>query len=258
VTASTAGITRTRRVGYAWYAMAIVLVAVLAGPTARAGTITRADGPTHCVSAPGSQDDWMDLQDGDTCQVVAFGVVRGSKPPIYYQLQTYLSDGQTPETEQVHGDFIVGGPLNDGAGVALLVSPPGSTTLTVLRGWSGGDAVITAPRIVRTPQGSILVLEMSADVSSSPNYDTIFRAAGGKWTQVTDDWSAKLTIPKGVNQRHGNAMDWPTLRAFGAFWKPDDPECCPTGGTYIAQLRLNGNHLRLVSVRNSHGELPFP
>ena len=246
------------RIGHACCALAIFLVTLLGGPAARAVTIARADAPRHCVSAPESQDEWGDLDGNDTCRVVAFGVVRGSTPPIYYQLQAYLSDGQKPETEQVQGSFIVGGPLNDGAGVVLLVATPGGTTLTKLKGWSGGDAVITAPRLVRTPQGAILVVEMGADVSSSPNDDAIFRVTNGRWTEVTDDWSAKIEIPVGVEQWHGNAMDWPTLRAFGALWKPHDPQCCPTGGSYIAQLRLEGNHLRLASVRISRGELSFP
>jgi hypothetical protein len=53
-------------------------------------------------------------------------------------------------------------------------------------------------------------------------------------------------------------VDWPTLRAYGALWKADDAECYPTGGSYIAQLRLDGSRLSLRSVRYSRHDLPFP
>jgi hypothetical protein len=99
---------------------------------------------------------------------------------------------------------------------------------------------------------------MGAMVSSSPNDDAVFRAISGKWVQVKDDWSTEIDIPQGLDQRHGSARDWPTLRAYGALWKPDDDECCPTGGSYIAQLRLDGSKLRLGSVRYSRHDLPFP
>jgi hypothetical protein len=250
--------TYMRSVGHACCVVAIILFATLAWSTVRAATIPPADSTKACLDAPGTQDDWIDLQDGDICRVVGFGTVVGATPPIYYQLQAYLTQDQTPETETVEGDFIIGGPLNDGAGVVLLALVPGNASLMPLRGWSGGGAVITAPRVVRTKQGPIVVLKMSGDVSSNPTYDATFRYVGGKWTRVTDNWSGQIKLPKGVGQRHGNSMDWPTLRAFGALWRQSDAECCPTGGSYIAQLRLDGSHLRLVSVHFSHEDLSFP
>ena len=33
--------------------------------------------------------------------------VPGSKPPVYYQLQAYLTAGQVPETETVEGQLVV-------------------------------------------------------------------------------------------------------------------------------------------------------
>lgn len=246
------------------FGQACALAMICASPFAcfaakPAAIITLDDGPKHCVSTPGTQLVWwQDLQDGDTCRVVGFSVVPHSAPPVYYQLQAYLTPGQTPETEQDQGDYIVGGPNNDGAGVVLLVPSPGSTTLTRLQGWSGSDAVIYAPRIVQTSQGPILLVKMTAMASAHPNEDVVFRAIGGAWTPMTDDWGAKVVAPKGAAQSHGNAMDWPTLRAYGAFWKPHDAQCCPTGGSYIAQLRLDGSHLRLASIRYSRDDLPFP
>jgi hypothetical protein len=237
---------------------AVSCAAALACTDAKAAAITETHAARHCVDVQGTRDEWTDLDEGDTCKVVAFELVRGSSPPVYYQLQVYLTKGQTPETERVRGRLIAGGPENDGAGVALLMPAHGGRTLTTLQGWKGGGGVITAPAVVRTPQGPILVVEMSADLSSNPTDDVAFRSINGKWVEMTDAWSQEVDIPEGLNQRHGNAMDWPTLRAYGALWKVDDAECCPTGGSYIAQLQLDGSTLRLGSIRYSRRDLPFP
>jgi len=236
------------------YVLAIIFIATVAWSTAGAQTIPPADGSKACFTASDTQDDWTDLPDGDKCRVVEFGAVVGVKSPIYYQLQVYLSQDQAPEAEQSNEGLIVGGPLNDGAGVVLL-APVSSTPLGA---WSGGGAVITAPRVVQTTQGPILIIAMSADISSNPNHDAVFRYIAGKWTLMTDDWSKQVKVPQGMDQRHGNAMDWKTLRAFGAFWLPNDLEYDPTGGSYIAQLPLDGSHLSLSSIFYSRNNLPFP
>jgi hypothetical protein len=241
--------------GRAWVAVFLACV----GGQAAAASLPVADAAKSCVAAPLRKDMWQDLQDGDACRVVAFGRVAGAVPPVFYQLQAYLAAGQVPETATVQGDLSAGGPENDGAGAALLVPSADGRALVTLEGWSGGEAVVGQPRIVQTRQGPILVLPLDAQASSHPQYDTVYRVLHGKWTQVdTDHWIADVKVPKGTLQEHGNAMDWPGLRAFGTFSRPRDHGCCPTGGTYIARLRLDGARLRLVSVRISRGDLPFP
>lgn len=239
-------------------ALTFMLIAMGASPVAQAATIPQADVPKFCMNAPDAKADWLDFADGDTCRIVRFGLIANATPPIFYQMQSYLSAGQTPEVEELNGNVIVGGALNDGAGLVLLTPAPDGAALIPLRGWSGGGAVITVPRIVNTLQGPILVIPMSADVSSNPNDDAVMRYVGRTWTELTDDWYQHINLPPGVEQRKGNAMDWVTLRAFGALWRHGDAECCPTGGSYIAQLRLDGSHLRLASVRYSSGDMPFP
>lgn len=97
-------------------------------------------------------------------------------------------------------------------------------------------------------QGSILIIGNSERVSSYPTNALVFRAITGKWTLVANEWSGQVRVPNGLDQRNGNAMDWPTLRAFGTFWKPDDAQCCPTGA-YIAKLWLDGSLLRIRPLR---------
>ncbi len=211
---------------------------------AAADTLPLVDGPKRCAAAPRQRGMWQDLADDDVCRVVAFGRVPGAAPSMFYQLQAYLA----PNTA---------GP--EGAGAVLLLPSPDGRTLMTLGGWSGSGATVERPRIVRTRQGRILVLPMSATVSSHPTDDVVLRVVGRRWVQVsTHDWWEGVHNPSGAEQRNGNAMDWPTLRAYGAFWRQADSECCPTGGSYVARLRLDGTRLRLAAIRYSRGDLPFP
>lgn len=238
-------------------ALATLTLAAWPAVAAHTGALAIADGARHCAAAPGTQSMWDVLQDGDTCRVVAFGPVLNAAPPVYYQLQVYLAAGETPALRDTDGGLSVGGPGSDGAGIALLVPEPDGQTLKLLKGWSGENALVETPRIVRTRQGPILLAPMAATVRAVPNNDAVFRAIGGAWQLVDDDWSHRIVVPARLEQRHGNAMDWSILRAYGALWNRTDAECCPSGGSYIAQLRLDGTHLRLAAVRYSRHALQF-
>lgn len=197
--------------------------------------------PQRCAPATATRAQWEDIEAGARCRVSAFRRVPGSHPALYYQLQDY--DG--PVADDPHG-----------VGIALMSATGDRSGMRVIAGWSGSNATIEPPRVVRTVQGQIIVIPMSASVSSVPQNDIVLRLIGGAWAIVaTDRWH--VAIPKGVEQWHGNAMDWPRLRAFGALWKPNDAECCPTGGSYVAQLRLDRRTLRVASVRYSKRLLPF-
>lgn len=218
----------------------------LASPAPPAFTATITAGPAPCLAAPTHMVLWQELDPQDSCRVTARGRAAGTTPPVFFQMQAYDAPGG-PHTSP------------DGIGLVLFTTSGTRLKPIPLAGWSGGDAFIDPPRIVATVQGPILVVPMSATVSIHPTYDALFRLLRGRWTEIPAfDWLARVHAPAGTVQRHGNAMDWPTLRAYGAFWRPDDPECCGTGGSYIAQLRLSGARLTLEGIRTSPGELPFP
>ncbi len=205
-----------------------------------------AGSPTaRCFPGIKTQVLWEEIEPGQRCRVVAFRVVPGTRATLFYQRQAYDLPEKNTDT------------ASTGTGIVLVAKMSGHSAFRRVAGWAGSNAWIGRPRQVRTRQGSIVVIPMSAQASIHPTYDAVLRVVGRKWTSVpTDQW--QVTIPRGLEQRHGNAMDWPHLRAFGAMWKPGDPECCPSGGTYIAQLRLDHATLRVASVRYSRHELPFP
>ena len=112
------------------------------------------------------RDDWQELQNGDVCRVVAFG--QHAAPKLFYQIQAFLAAGENPEVQQLSAGISIGGPDNDGAGLALLVPLPDGKNLTVLLGWSGAGAVVETPRVVQTRRGPILIASMAAMVTSHP------------------------------------------------------------------------------------------
>lgn len=234
----------------------LLMLSALWPMPAAASTIAVAEAPRRCVAV-----DPIDLDEApdpaDTCRVVAFGRVKGAMPPLLYQLQVWLGDGQAAQTQRIAAGLQVGGPSSNGAGAAVL-RPAGKGLLRLVAGAAGRSAVITEPRLVRTAQVPIVVVPAGATISMHPNLDLVFRVVGGRWTEVAGAWMEHVRTPHGVAQRHGNVVDWLRLRAFGAFWKPPDAECCPTGGSYVARLRLDGRHLVLDSIRYYRGDLPFP
>lgn len=235
----------------------LLLPCGLALPPAAATTIAVAEAPLRCVAVGALGFD--DVPDpANRCEVVAFGRVRGTVPPLSYQLQAWPAGGQAPPSQRGAAGLQVGGPPSNGTGVALLTPTAGKGLLRLVAGGAGRSAVIAEPRLVRTTQGPLVVIQAGATMSMHPNFDQALRLIGGRWTKVTDGWSGHIRIPKGVAQWHDSAIDWRRLRAFGGLWKPDDAACCPTGGSYIAHLRLDGRRLVLGSIQYYRGSLPFP
>ncbi|PTQ60064.1 hypothetical protein C8J45_11315 [Sphingomonas sp. PP-CE-3G-477] len=95
---------------------------------------------------------------------------------------------------------------------------------------------------------------MSAPVSFVVQNDVVLRVIGGTWAiDATYGW--RVAIRNGVEQWHGNAMDWPHVRRVV---EANNAECCSTGGSYVEQLPLDRRTMRAASVGYSHGARPFP
>ncbi len=198
-----------------------------------------------------------DPDPGDSCVVTAFNVIPHSQPRLVYQQQAFLSPEQAkakPKPQALLDD-----PLStDGAGVAVLQESAGGR-LKVITSMSGQDAFFNPPpHLQATPQGPILLVPASAMVSSVPDLSVALRRIKNRWTTIDDGWSAAVAkrLPKNVAQWKGGLMDWRHLRASSALWHETDHNCCPTGGSYQAQLRLNGSRLELVWLTVSKRGLP--
>ena len=222
-------------------------LALLAGSLAQAAP---PDPVRQCLEAPGRIGFDEAPDETARCVVLSFGPVVGSRPPLVAQIQAYVLPGEATPAAGEPADTL----LTHAQGIVLL--QPGRAGM--VGGWSGAEAVISAPAVVQTRQGPILVVKIGASISMHPTDDLVFRAEGGVWRQMGAAWQGGIKAYPATTQQHGSVMDWPRLRAFGAFWKPGDPGCCPTGGSYVARLRLDGGHIRLASVHRSRGMLPFP
>ena len=239
----------------------LLLAAVLAAATVtgRAGTapaITVATAHSVCVPTASINYDG-DPDPADSCVVTAFKAIPHSEPQLFYQQQAFLSPEQAKAKPQPQA--LLADPLStDGAGMAVL-QEQADERLTVITSMSGQDAYFDPPpHLQATPQGPILLVPASAIVSSAPDLGVEMRRIGGRWITIVDAWSATVAkrLPKDVAQWKGGLMDWPHLRASSALWRAADTDCCPTGGSYTAQLRLDGSRLVLVSLEISKRGLP--
>ena len=222
-----------------------------------APVITLATAASVCVPTT-SMDYDGDPDPGDRCVVVGFQPIAHTTPRLFYQRQAYLTAAQA----QAHPNpqALLDDPMStDGNGMAVLQAAPGGNTLTTIIGMSGTDAYFDPPpHLQRTPQGPVLLVPASAVASSAPDLSVALRRSRNRWTAIDEVWFAALAkrLPKDVAQWKGGLMDWQHLRARSALWHQNDANCCPTGGSYTAQLRLNGNRLELVWLRISKMGLP--
>lgn len=136
----------------------------------------------------------------DRCEVVAFGRVKGTVPPLFYRLQALPADGQIPLPRRGAAGFQLGGPPPNGTGVALPAPMARTGSLRLVAGGAGRSTVIKEPRLVRTVQEPLVVIQAGATMSMHPNFDQALCLLGGIWARVTDNWPGRIRIPKGVAQ----------------------------------------------------------
>ncbi len=237
-------------------AAAAMLAAAAAGRAGAAPAITMATARSICV--PTNSINYDDDPDpADSCVVTAFKAIPHSNPRLFYQQQAFLTPEQARAKPQPQA--LLADPLStDGAGMAVL-QEQAAGRLTVIASMSGQDAYFDPPpHLQQTPQGPILLVPASAMVTSAPDLGVQMRRIGGRWTTIINAWSAIVAkrLPKDVAQWKGGLMDWRRLRASSGLWRDSDGNCCPTGGSYTAQLRFNGSRLELVWLKVSKQGLP--
>ncbi|MBN8551964.1 MAG: hypothetical protein J0L52_03590 [Caulobacterales bacterium] len=118
-------------------------------------------------------------------------------------------------------------------------------------GWSFEAGSFQAPEMFEQ-SGRIFVAAEGYQVGTgSQNADVLFRLDGERWTEIEiESWKSALAeaLPDGLGVWKGVDYAWPEMMAFSSLWRPDDANCCPTGGEAVIDLRADGTALRLVGV----------
>lgn len=99
------------------------------------------------------------------------------------------------------------------------------------------------------------VLAVFASVNGTSHWDETeyFAYTKKAWLPIeSKSWLRELVktrIPKGLEARKGTRLDSKTMVAETALYQSEDANCCPTGGKALVQLRLDGQSLKISSVR---------
>jgi hypothetical protein len=170
---------------------------------------------------------WLSTQ----CGVSATGVLYGGTM-LLWQLQ----EGASEE------DGIGGG--------AMLWEAQGDAAPRPI-GWVFDAATMRPPRFAPGP-GLVWVPGRGIGTGEA-NADALFQKRGNRWVDIDmEDWQevAAARLPHGLRIWHGVDYDFlgDGMGAETALWKPDDANCCPTGGRANLSFAIEGDRLVLTGL----------
>ncbi len=139
-----------------------------------------------------------------------------------------------------------------GVTLSLAVNPP-AEAFWAKHQWLG-EGWFEAPYMVRNERyGEILVVSERYSGTGSMIDDHLLMptmAHGWQAIDASRDWVARLVpyIPEGYGIVKGILVDYATFTGETAVWRPDDANCCPSGGRIWFKLELRGPNLSLLLV----------
>lgn len=123
-------------------------------------------------------------------------------------------------------------------------------------GWSFEGAGFEAPVMFQDGEHTYVASKGWLAGTGNQNADVLFRLDGQAWTEIeVESWKTALdqALPEGLEVWKGVDYDWPSMMAVSGLWRPDDANCCPTGGEAVMELRVDGTALELVRVTTRPG-----
>jgi len=159
-----------------------------------------------------------------------------------------------PDGARLHWQLQGGATDEDGVRGGVLFMAEGAEGLKPIA-WAADAAVYDTPRLVGGEQTYIVVPGVLAG-SGGGRADAVFRWSGSdgapRLTEV-DVWSWRddlaRRLPAGLAVWQGVRIDYDQLSARTPLWRPNDGNCCPTGGAARLDFSLEGDRLVLEDVR---------
>jgi hypothetical protein len=124
-----------------------------------------------------------------------------------------------------------------------------------------GTAWIDALEMVESPAGVLLVVRVGHAGSGAILDYRAFRAEGAAWRALrvspwgedapeAKGWADDLAtrLPEGHAVWKGILVDFATMTSTTSLWRPEDPNCCPTGGTADLRFAIVGDALRVIDI----------
>ena len=107
------------------------------------------------------------------------------------------------------------------------------------------------PEIIGSAIGTILYLPIAVDGTGHGNASEYYLRATGTWARIESEaWLADLKrrLPDGVGISKGVWPNLRTMQAEAGLYRPQDANCCPTGGVAHVQLAIKGERFVITSV----------
>jgi hypothetical protein len=187
--------------------------------------------------------------DARECKVTEsgqLGVVEGER--YFYALYCLLPSG----TEGHCGDNGFSGVYHAKRGLAVFIQRGDFAEIAFERADpSIGVIYYEKPEIVEVNKTDVLILNIAVDGTGAGNESEYFALRDHKWQPIeAESWELELgkKIPAGLEMRKGIWPDLTTMTAGTGLYKPDDANCCPTGGEAKVDLALENNKFVLKSV----------
>lgn len=184
------------------------------------------------------------------CQVLQFepfGEVGGER--YYYALYRHITsfDSVWETGESIYDSP----PYNQTA--LFWFAGPAEGPLTALYGETTdmGVAWFVPPQLVVTEYGTLLKMTNKISGTGAGQEHNLFRYKNGLWVAVdTDSFRTEIgkRLPKGYGIWKGFDIDLTTWQLELPVWKPDDVNCCPSGGKVKIRLTLKEDRLSVSDL----------
>lgn len=170
------------------------------------------------------------------CTVPASGILRGAGGVrILWQLQSGASE-------------------IDGVGMGVMLWDASAHGAPKPIGWTFEGADMQPPRY--NPELRLLWVPGRMRGTGDGNADLLYQKQGNRWVEIeTESWREALDkrLPAGLGAWHGVDYDFGGLGADTDLWKPDDANCCATGGRAHLGFKIEGSSLRLDTIEVQAG-----
>lgn len=109
------------------------------------------------------------------------------------------------------------------------------------------------PKLIAAADGSVLLTAAGRVAGTGAhNADLLYRRVGKDWREVElESWkdAIEARLPPGFGVWKGVDYDFAAMTAKMAVWRPNDANCCPTGGDAVASFRIDGDRLVLTGLQ---------
>ena len=148
------------------------------------------------------------------------------------------------------------GDLTTGEAMVVLRPAADGRTATAVVWTADESAFYGSPDLVQSPSGPLLEIQGHLDGTGNLNAGAVFRVVGAGLKEIdSSSWIAAMDkrLPAGLEVWKGVYIDFKTLTAATPLWRPNDGNCCATGGRADLTVKIVGDAVVLDQLKVTRG-----